>query len=204
LAPASIGTMKVDHPSAEVQAGGWSAGNTGRSRDGPARGEAAVRGLVEPEAVGPRAARVFLFLLPSGRPWWRGSEGAAAAAGAVFLPLPLGWLGPRLFRAPSPPRARAAPAVAAVVGAAAAAAARAARVFWLRLPFGRPRFRDAGGIITGVLVFFLLPFGRPGPVFSGTPSPLATEPPREDMAGQNEEKVEAEEEVECALNPKRS
>jgi hypothetical protein len=31
------------------------------------------------------------------------------------------------------------------------------------------------------------------------------EPPREDMAGQNsEEKVEAEEEVECALNPKLS
>jgi hypothetical protein len=31
------------------------------------------------------------------------------------------------------------------------------------------------------------------------------EPPREDMARQNsEEKVEAEEEVECTLNPKRS
>jgi hypothetical protein len=162
-----------------------------------------VRGLAELEAAAPRAARVFLFLLPRGRPRRRGGEGAATAAAAVFLPLPLGRPGPRLFRTPSPPRARAAPSAVVVVGAAAAAAARATRVFWLRLPFGRPRFRDAGGVITGVSVFFPLPFGRSGPCFSGTPSPLVTEPPREDMAGQNsEEKVEAEEEGECALNPK--
>jgi hypothetical protein len=136
---------------------------------------------VELEAVAPRAARVFLFLLPGCHPRWRGGEGAAAAAGAVFLPLPLGWPSPRLFGTPSPPRARSAPAAAVVVGAAVAA--RAARVFWLRLPFGRPHFRDAGGVVTGVSVFFLLPFGRPGPHFFGTPSPPAMEPPREDMAG---------------------
>jgi hypothetical protein len=64
----------------------------------------------------------------------------SAAAGVVFLPLPLGRPGPRLFGTPSPPRARAAPAAAVLVGAAAAMAARAARVFWLRLPFGRPHF----------------------------------------------------------------
>jgi hypothetical protein len=39
----------------------------------------------------------------------------------------------------------------AVVGVmvVAATAARAAKVFLLRLPFGRPRFRDAGGAISG-------------------------------------------------------
>jgi hypothetical protein len=46
-----------------------------------------------------------------------------------------------------------------VVGVVAAAAARAARVFWLQLPFRRPHFRDAGGIISGASVFFPLPFG---------------------------------------------
>jgi hypothetical protein len=164
-----------------------------------------VRGLAELEAAAPRAARVFLFLLPGGHPRWWGDEGVAAAIGAVFLPLPLGRPGPRLFRTPSPPRARAASAAAMVVGAAAAVAARAARVFWLWLPFGRSHFRDTGGIATGVSVFFPLPFERPSPRFSGTPSPPVAEPPKEDMVGQNsEEKVEVEEEVECTLNPKRS
>jgi hypothetical protein len=99
-----------------------------------------VRGLTELEAAAPRAARVILFLLPGGRPQRRGDEGAAAAVGAVFLPLPLGRPGPRLFGTPSPPRARAAPVAVMVVGAVAAVAARAARVFWLQLPFGRPHF----------------------------------------------------------------
>jgi hypothetical protein len=97
-----------------------------------------VRGLAELEAAAPRAARVFLFLLPGGRPRRRGDEGAATAIGAVFLPLPLGRPDPHLFGMPSPPRARAAPVAMVVVGAAVAA--RAARVFWLWLPFGRPRF----------------------------------------------------------------
>jgi hypothetical protein len=48
------------------------------------------------------------------------------------------------------------PSTAVVVGAAAAT--RATRVFWLQLPFGRPRFRDASGIVTDVSVFFPLPF----------------------------------------------
>jgi hypothetical protein len=141
-----------------------------------------VRGLAELEAAASRAARVFLFLLPGGHPRQQGGEGAAATAGAVFLPLPVGRPSPCLFRTPSPPRARAAPAAAVLVGAAAAAATRAARVFWLWLPFGRPRFRDVGGVVTGVSVFFPLPFGRPGPRFFRTPSPPAAEPPREDMA----------------------
>jgi hypothetical protein len=92
----------------------------------------------------------------------------------------------------------------AVVAGAAAAAARAAKVFWLRLPFGHPRFRDVGGIISGASVFFPLLFGRPGPRFSGTPSPPTVEPLREDMTEQSsEERVEGKEEVECALTPER-
>jgi hypothetical protein len=88
-----------------------------------------------------------------------------------------------------------------VVAGAAAAAARAAKVFWLRLPFGRPRFRDAGGVISGASVFFQLLFGRPGPRFSRTPT---VEPLREDMTEQSsEERVERKEEVECALTPER-
>jgi hypothetical protein len=63
--------------------------------------------------------------------------------------------------------------VAAVgVTAVAAAAARATKVFLLRLPFGHPHFRDAGGAISGASVFFPLP------------SPSAGEPLGEDMAGQ--------------------
>jgi hypothetical protein len=122
----------------------------------------------------------------------------------VFFLLPLGWPGPRLSGAPSPSRARDTLAVVTVAVAATAVAAKAARVFWLQLPFGRPRFRDAGGIATGVSVFFPLPFGRLGPHLFGTPPALAVEPPREDMARWSSEgKVEVEEEVERALNPKR-
>jgi hypothetical protein len=58
--------------------------------------------------------------------------------------------------------------------AAAAIAARASRVFLLRLPFGRPRFRDAGGDISGALSSFSPSIG--------TLSPPTAEPLREDMA----------------------
>jgi hypothetical protein len=159
-----------------------------------------VWGPVEPEAVAPRAARVFLFLLPGGRPRRRDDEGAAAVAGVALFPLPFRRPGPRFLGAPSPPRAGAAPIAAAAVGAAATAAARAARVFWLRFPFGRPHLWDASGIVIGIAAFFLLPFGRPGPHFSGAPSPLASGPPGEDMDGlSSNDKIEAGEEVECAI-----
>jgi hypothetical protein len=61
-----------------------------------------------------------------------------------------------------------------------AAVARASRVFLLRLPFGRPRFRDAGGTISGAWASFSL--------LSGTLSPPAAEPLREDMAGLGSER----------------
>jgi hypothetical protein len=103
-----------------------------------------VRDLVEVEVAAPRAARVFLFLLPTGRPRRRGDEGVAADAGAVFLPLPFGRPGPRFSETPASPGALAARVATEVEGATVAAAARASRVFLLRLPFGRPRFRAAG------------------------------------------------------------
>jgi hypothetical protein len=123
--------------------------------------------------VAPRAVVAFLFLLPGGRPRRRGDEGAAAAAEAVFLPLPFGWLGPHFSRMPASPGALVAWGATEVEGAAAAIAARISKVFLLRLPFGRPRFRDAGGAISGALVSSLLP--------SGTLSPLVAEPLRDDM-----------------------
>jgi hypothetical protein len=93
---------------------------------------------------------------------------------------------------------------AAAEGAAAAAAARAAKVLWLRLPNGRPRLRDTGGIAAGLVTFLPLPFGRPGPHFSGAPSPPASGPPREDIVrSPSGRKSETEEEVECAFNPER-
>jgi hypothetical protein len=154
--------------------------------------------------VAPRAARVFLLLLPGGRPRWRDGEGEAAATSTDLFPLPFGRSGPCFLGAPSPPRVEAAPIAAAAVGAAVAAAARAAKVFWLRLPFGRPRLRDTGGIIASIATFFPLPFGRPGPHFSGTPSLPASGPPGEDMDGlSSNEKIETGEEVECAIDPER-
>jgi hypothetical protein len=134
-----------------------------------------MRGLTEVEAVAPREARVFLFLLPSGRPRRRGDEGAATAAGAVFLPLPFGWLGPCFSGTLAPPGALVTRVAAEAEGATAAAATRASKVFLLRLPFRRPRFRDTGGAISGALASILLP--------SRTLSPLAAEPLREDMTG---------------------
>jgi hypothetical protein len=123
----------------------------------------------------PRAARVFLFLLPGGRPRRRGDEGAVAAADAAFFPLPLGWPGPHFSGTPTSPGALAAWVTAEVEGAPAAAAARASKVFLLRLPYGRPRFRDAGGAIPGAWASFSS--------FSGPLSPPAAEPLREDMPG---------------------
>jgi hypothetical protein len=78
-----------------------------------------------------------------------------------------------------------------VVAAVAAMATRAAKVFLLRLPFGRPCFQDAGGAIFGASVFFLLP------------SPPTAEPLREDMAGQSLEERRRKE-WKCALNHERS
>jgi hypothetical protein len=62
-----------------------------------------------------------------------------------------------------------------VEAAAVAFAARASKVLLLRLPFGRPRFRDVEGAVSGALTSSLLP--------SGTLSPLAAEPLRDDMIG---------------------
>jgi hypothetical protein len=123
----------------------------------------------------PRAARVFLFLLPGGRPCWRGGEEVDTTVGVSLLPLFLGQPGPRLLGALSPPGARATPVAALGVTAVAATALRAAKVFLLRLPFGLPHFRGAGGAIFGASA--LLPL----------PSPSAAEPLREDMAKQSSE-----------------
>jgi hypothetical protein len=60
-----------------------------------------------------------------------------------------------------------------VEGATAAAVARASKVFLLRLPFGRPCFRDAGGDVSGSLASFSLP--------SEALAPPTAEPLREDM-----------------------
>jgi hypothetical protein len=101
-----------------------------------------------------------------------------------------------------PPTAGATPTEAATAGSAAAAAARAAKVFWLRLPNGRPCLQT-GGVAAGLAAFFSLPFGWPGLHFSRAPSPSVPGPPREDMVRlRSNRKSEAEEVVECALNPK--
>jgi hypothetical protein len=74
----------------------------------------------------------------------------------------------------------------------------------LRLPNGRPRLRDTGGVAAGLVIFFLLPFRRSGPRFSEAPSPPAPGPPREDMVRlHSNKKREIEEEAECAFDPER-
>jgi hypothetical protein len=122
-----------------------------------------------------KIAGAFLFLLPGGRPQQRDDEGASAAVGADFLPLPFGRPGPRLTETPASPGAPVAWSVAEVEGAIAALATRASKVFLLRLPFGRPRFRYAGGDVSGA------------PSLSspsiGTLPPLVVEPLRDDMIG---------------------
>jgi hypothetical protein len=65
-------------------------------------------------------------------------------------------------------------------GAMAAAAARASKVFLLRLPYGRPRFRDAGATASGAWASFSL--------LSGILSLPAAEPLREDMTGLGSER----------------
>jgi hypothetical protein len=125
--------------------------------------------------VAPRAVGAFLFLLPGGRLRWRDDKGAAAAAGAVFLPLPFERPGPCFFGTPASPGAPVARGATEVEGAAVAIAARASKVFLLRLPFGRPRFRDAEGAIFGALT-------------SPCSPPLAAEPLRDDMTGLGSER----------------
>jgi hypothetical protein len=148
--------------------------------------------------AGPEAARVFLFLLPGGRPRRRGDEGMAAAADADFLPLPFGRPGPRFFGTPPSSGALAARVVAEVEGATVAVAARASKVFLLRLPFERPCFRDAGGVISGALASFSLP--------SRILPPLTAEPLRADITGLGSERRGSwrREKWECALSHGRS
>jgi hypothetical protein len=148
--------------------------------------------------VAPRAAGAFLFWLPGGRPRRRDDEGAAAAAGAVFLPLPFGRPGPRFSGTPASPGAPIARGATEAEGAAAAVAARASKVFLLWLPFGRSRFRDAGGDISGALSSF-----SPS---SGTLPPPTAEPMREDMAGLGSERRDSRrwEKWGCALGHGRA
>jgi hypothetical protein len=130
--------------------------------------------------MAPKAAGAFLFLLPSGHPRRRDDEGAAAAAEAVFFPLPFGRPGLRFSGAPASLGAPVARGATEVEAAAAAFAARASKVLLLRLPFGRPRFRDVEGAISGASTSSLLP--------SGTLSSLAAEPLRDVMIGLGSEK----------------
>jgi hypothetical protein len=62
----------------------------------------------------------------------------------------------------------------------AAFAARASKVLLLRLPFGRPHFRDVEGAISGTSTSSLLS--------SGTWSSLAAEPLGDDMIGLGSER----------------
>jgi hypothetical protein len=74
---------------------------------------------------------------------------------------------------------------AAPAESAAAAAARATKVFLLRLPRGRPRLRDNGGIAAKSLTLFRLPSGRLRLRPLDPPSPPAPDPPgapSDDMA----------------------
>jgi hypothetical protein len=122
----------------------------------------------------------FLFLLPGGRPRRRVDEGAATAAEAVFFPLPFGRSGLRFSGMPTPLGAPVAWGTMRVEAAAVAFAARASKVLLLRLPFGRPRFRDAEGTISGASTSSLLP--------SGTWSSLVAELLRDDMIGLGSER----------------
>jgi hypothetical protein len=72
-----------------------------------------------------KTAGAFLFLLPSGRPRRRDDEGAAAAAEAVFFPLPFGRPGLRFSGTPTSPEAPAAWGATEVEAAAVAFAATA-------------------------------------------------------------------------------
>jgi hypothetical protein len=78
-------------------------GSTGQSRDRPTEEVAVAAGPADPVAAATRAASVFLFLLPGGRPR-RGAEGEATIAVAViaFFLLPHGRPSPRFFSTPTP------------------------------------------------------------------------------------------------------
>jgi hypothetical protein len=120
-----------------------------------------------------KTAGAFLFLLPGGRPRQRDDEGAAAAAEAVFFPLPFGRPGPCFSGKPASPGAPVAWGAVEVEAAVMAFAARSSKVLLLRLPFGRPRLRDVEGAVSGTLTSSLLPFG--------TLSSLEVEPLGDDM-----------------------
>jgi hypothetical protein len=122
-----------------------------------------------------KTAGAFLFLLPSGCPRRRDDEGAVAAAEAAFFLLPFGRPGPRFSGTPASPEAPAAGGATEVEAVAEAFIARASKVLLLRLPFGRPRFRDTEGTTSGASTSFSLP--------SGTLSSLAVEPLGDDMTG---------------------
>jgi hypothetical protein len=127
-----------------------------------------------------KTTRAFLFLLPGGRPRRRDDEGAAAAAKAVFFPLPFGRPGLRFSGMPVSPEAPAAWGATEVEAAVEAFAARASKVLLLGLPLGRPRFRDMEGAVSGASTSFSLP--------SGTLSSLAVEPLGDDMVGLGSER----------------
>jgi hypothetical protein len=122
----------------------------------------------------------------------------ATAVGAIFLLLSFERPGPCFSETPMSPGALAARVAEKVEGATTAAAARASKVFLLRLSFGRPRFRDAGGVISGALTSFSLP--------SGILSPPTAEPLREDMTGLGSERRGSRQRKkwECALSHGRS
>jgi hypothetical protein len=127
-----------------------------------------------------KIAGAFLFLLLGGHPRRRDDEGAAAAAEAVFFPLPFRRPGLRFSETPAPLGAPVAWGATKVEAAAAAFAARASKVLLLRLPFGRPLFRDVEGVVSGASTSSLLP--------SRTWSSLAAEPLRDDMIGLGSER----------------
>jgi hypothetical protein len=97
-----------------------------------------------------------------------------------FFPLPFGRPGLHFSRMPASPEAPAAWSTTEVEGAAAAFAARTSKVLLLWLPFGRPRFRDVEGAVSGTLTSSLLP--------SGTFSPLAVEPLGDNIIGLGSER----------------
>jgi hypothetical protein len=99
---------------------------------------------------------------------------------AVFFPLPFRRPGLHFFGTPTSPEAPAAWGATEVEAAVVAFAARASKVLLLRLSFGRPRFRDTEGAVSGASTSFSLP--------SGTLSSLAVEPLGDDMVGLGSER----------------
>jgi hypothetical protein len=99
---------------------------------------------------------------------------------AVFFPLPFGRPGLRFSGTPASLGALVTWGATEVEATAAAFAARASKVLLLRLPFGRPRFQDVEGAVSGALTSSLLPFG--------TVSSLTAEPLGDDMVGLGSER----------------